>query len=57
MRGRTILDLRNLLDPKLFVNEGFVVHRVGRAAQRPRRTIPRQSSSSDETVNAAFAAE
>jgi UDPglucose 6-dehydrogenase len=38
MRGRTIVDLRNLLDHEAFVGEGFVVHSIGRPARRPGRT-------------------
>jgi len=37
MRGRTIVDLRNLLDHEAFVGEGFVVHSVGRTARLPAR--------------------
>jgi UDPglucose 6-dehydrogenase len=35
MRGRTIVDLRNLLDHEAFVGEGFVVHSVGRPVRLP----------------------
>ncbi|MGD9885788.1 UDP-glucose dehydrogenase family protein [Reyranella sp.] len=35
MRGRTIVDLRNLLDHEEFVEEGFVVHGIGRTARLP----------------------
>jgi UDPglucose 6-dehydrogenase len=35
MRGRTIVDLRNLLDHEAFAAKGFVVHSVGRPARRP----------------------
>ena len=35
MRGRTIVDLRNLLDHDALVGEGFTVHSIGRAARRP----------------------
>ena len=35
MRGRTIVDLRNLLDHDAFAGEGFVVHSIGRPARLP----------------------
>ena len=35
MRGRTIVDLRNLLDHEAFAGEGFVVHSVGRRVRLP----------------------
>lgn len=35
MRGRTIVDLRNLLDAEVFADEGFVVHSIGRTARLP----------------------
>ena len=37
MRGRTIVDLRNLLDHDAFADEGFVVHSIGRPARLPAR--------------------
>jgi UDPglucose 6-dehydrogenase len=42
MRGRTIVDLRNLLDHEAFVGEGFVVHSVGRTARLPARAAVAQ---------------
>jgi UDPglucose 6-dehydrogenase len=35
MRGRTIVDLRNLLDHDALVSQGFVVHSIGRPVRRP----------------------
>jgi UDPglucose 6-dehydrogenase len=35
MRGRTIVDLRNLLDHDTFADEGFIVHSIGRTARLP----------------------
>ena len=37
MQGRTIVDLRNLLDHEAFADEGFVVHGIGRTARLPAR--------------------
>jgi UDPglucose 6-dehydrogenase len=39
MRGRTIVDLRNLLDHDALVGEGFTVHSIGRSARRPERYL------------------
>jgi hypothetical protein len=39
MRGRTIVDLRNLLDHEAFVGEGFVVHSIGRRTRLPGKAI------------------
>ncbi|MFO1162614.1 MAG: UDP-glucose/GDP-mannose dehydrogenase family protein [Reyranellaceae bacterium] len=39
MRGRTIVDLRNLLDHEQFVDKGFVVHGIGRTARLPARAV------------------
>jgi len=38
MRGRTIVDLRNLLEHDAFADEGFIVHSIGRTARLPART-------------------
>jgi UDPglucose 6-dehydrogenase len=37
MRGRTIVDLRNLLDHDVLVAKGFVVHSIGRPVRSPSR--------------------
>jgi UDPglucose 6-dehydrogenase len=37
MRGRTIVDLRNLLDHHVFAGKGFVVHSIGRPVRLPPR--------------------
>ena len=53
MRGRTIVDLRNLLDHEVFVGEGFVVHSVGRPARWPARAAVaqlRRARGSDESA-------
>jgi UDPglucose 6-dehydrogenase len=42
MRGRTIIDLRNLLDHKALVAKGFAVHGVGRPARLPARAAVAQ---------------
>jgi UDPglucose 6-dehydrogenase len=42
MRGRTIVDLRNLLDHEAFAGDGFVVHSIGRAARLPARAAVAQ---------------
>jgi UDPglucose 6-dehydrogenase len=42
MRGRTIVDLRNLLDHEALVAEGFVVHGIGRPARLPARAAVAQ---------------
>lgn len=44
MRGRTIVDLRNLLDREEFVDEGFVVHSIGRTARLPARAAVARGS-------------
>ena len=43
MRGRTIVDLRNLFDHEEFVDEGFVVHGIGRTARLPARAAVARS--------------
>jgi UDPglucose 6-dehydrogenase len=53
MRGRTIVDLRNLLDHDAFAGEGFVVHSIGRPAQLPGRAavaLLRRARRSDEAA-------
>jgi UDPglucose 6-dehydrogenase len=53
MRGRTIVDLRTLLDHEVFVGEGFVVHSVGRPARWPARAAVaqlRRARGSDEAA-------
>ncbi len=42
MQGRTIVDLRNLLDHEALVAEGFAVHGVGRPARLPSRAAVAQ---------------
>jgi UDPglucose 6-dehydrogenase len=42
MRGRTIIDLRNLLDHKALVAKGFAVHGIGRPARLPARAAVAQ---------------
>jgi UDPglucose 6-dehydrogenase len=42
MRGRTIVDLRNLLDHEALVAEGFAVHGIGRPARLPARAAVAQ---------------
>jgi UDPglucose 6-dehydrogenase len=51
MRGRTIVDLRNLLDHEAFVSKGFVVHSIGRPVRLPARMAVaqrRRARGSDE---------
>ena len=45
MRGRTIVDLRNLLDREALAGEGFVVHSIGRNARLPARRAVAQRRS------------
>jgi UDPglucose 6-dehydrogenase len=45
MRGRTIVDLRNLLDHEALVGEGFVVHGIGRPVRRAGETSAAARSS------------
>jgi len=42
MRGRTIVDLRNLLDHEALVAEGFAVYGIGRSARLPARAAVAQ---------------
>ena len=53
MRGRAIVDLRNLLDHEAFIGEGFVVHSIGRPARLPARVAVaqrRRAQRSDASV-------
>jgi UDPglucose 6-dehydrogenase len=50
MRGRTIVDLRNLLDHDALVDQGFVVHGIGRPVRRPAEAFVDASPSSHEVA-------
>ncbi len=50
MRGRIIIDTRNILNEKLFVNEGFTLFGTGRKEQKPKA----RSRNRSEFVNAAI---
>jgi hypothetical protein len=45
MRGRTIVDLRNLLDREALAGAGFVVHSIGRNDRPPARRAVAQRRS------------